>query len=121
MKKIISPFQLFIQELRKDYVFRKTLEKKKMKSILLGAMGQTCIALIGLAFMYYYAIYVIGAIIYTVINSTFEPLGLIGVPILPLMIWCWTSLCIKIFIKNKIEYFKQENLYEQYKDVTQHI
>ena len=113
MKKLIHPFQLFIEELRKDYAFRKTLENTKLKAMILGAMGQTCIALFGLTVMYSYTVYAIGVIIYTL-----DPLTFIVALSLPLMIWFWTSMCKKILIKNKIAYLKENNLYEQYKEAT---
>ena len=113
MKKLIHPFQLFIEELRKDYAFRKTLENTKLKAMILGAMGQTCIALFGLTVMYSYTVYAIGVIIYTL-----DPLTFIVAFSLPLMIWFWTSICKKILIKNKIAYLKENNLYEQYKEAT---
>src|SRR5690625_2267644 len=113
MKKLIYPFQLFIEELRKDYAFRKTLENTKLKAMILGAMGQTCIALFGLTVMYSYTVYAIGVIIYTL-----DPLTFIVALSLPLMIWFWTSMCKKILIKNKIAYLKENNLYEQYKEAT---
>jgi len=81
MKKLIHPFQLFIEELRKDYAFRKTLENTKLKAMILGAMGQTCIALFGLTVMYSYTVYAIGVIIYTL-----DPLTFIVALSLPLMI-----------------------------------
>ena len=116
IKKLIYPFQLFIQELRKDYAFRKTLDNTKLKAMILGAMGQTCIALFGLTVMYAYTVYAVGVIIYTL-----DLVGLIASLILPLMIWFWTSMCKKILIKNKIAYLKENNLYEQYKEATKSI
>ena len=113
VKRLIHPFQLFIKELRKDYAFRKTLDDTKLKAMILGAMGQTCIALFGLTILYAYTIYAVVVIIYT-----FDLVSLIASLILPLMIWFWTSMCKKILIKNKIAYLKENNLYEQYKEAT---
>lgn len=116
VKRLIHPFQLFIKELRKDYAFRKTLDDTKLKAMILGAMGQTCIALFGLTILYAYTIYAVVVIIYT-----FDLVSLIASLILPLMIWFWTSMCKKILIKNKIAYLKENNLYEQYKEATKSV
>src|SRR5699024_6823801 len=113
IKRLIYPFQLFIQELRKDYAFRKTLDDTKLKAMILGAMGQTCIALFGLTILYAYTIYAVVVIIYTL-----DLVSLIASLIFPLMIWFWTSMCKKILIKNKIAYLKEKYLYEQYKEAT---
>lgn len=116
IKKLIHPFQLFIQELKKDYAFRKTLDGTKLKAMILGAMGQTCIALFGLTILYAYTIYAVVVIIYTL-----DLVSLIASLIFPLMIWLWTSMCKKILIKNKIAYLKEKNLYEQYKEATKSV
>src|SRR5699024_1967570 len=116
IKRLIHPFQLFIQELRKDYAFRITFEDTKLKAMILGAMGQTCIALIGLTILYVYMYYAVVVIIYTL-----DLVSLIASLILPLMIWFWTSMCKKILIKNKIAYLKEINLYEQYKKATKSV
>lgn len=113
IKRLIYPFQLFIQELRKDYAFRKTLDDTKLKAMILGAMGQTCIALFGLTILYAYTIYAVVVFIYTL-----DLVSLIASLIFPLMIWFWTSMCKKILIKNKIAYLKEKYLYEQYKEAT---
>lgn len=116
IKRLIYPFQLFIQELRKDYAFRKTLDDTKLKAMILGAMGQTCIALFGLTILYAYTIYAVVVIIYTL-----DLVSLIASLIFPLMIWFWTSMCKKILIKNKIAYLKEKYLYEQYKEATKSV
>lgn len=125
LKKLIFPFKLFILEIKRDYTFRKTLDNKKTKAAMLGAMGQLCIALFGLVMLYYYVIYAIGGVIYIIANSSPIPstliITIIMIPIMFLIIWAWTSFCKKILIKNKRAYLKKEGLYEQYKESTKHI
>lgn len=116
MKKLVSPFKLFKQEIRKDNAFRKKIEDKKIKKVMLGTMGQFCIVLFGLLIMYYS---VIGYVVITIINL--EPIVLIAVAFLILVIWAWTSFAKKFFIENKIKYLKKKNLYEQYKQASKHI
>ena len=90
---------------------------------MLGAMGQLCTALFGLVMLYYYAIYVIGGVIYIIAKSSSIPstliITIIMIPIMFLIIWAWTSFCKKILIKNKRAYLEKEGLYEQYKDLIE--
>ncbi len=116
LTKLISPFIFFIQEIRRDNAFRKQVEDKKMKRLMLGAMGQLCIVLFGLLIMYYS---VIGYVIIAIIEL--EPLALIGVGFIIFTIWIWTLFAKKLLIPNKIKYLKKEKVYEEYQEAAEHI
>lgn len=116
IKKLISPFWFFIQEIRRDYAVRKNVSNKKIKRVLLGAMWQYCIVLLGLLVLYYIVIANIGI---TIVKL--KPLGLLAAAFPILIIWIWTSFSKKFIVKNKREYLKKKELYELYTQVSKDI
>jgi len=116
IKKLVSPFWFFIQEIRRDNAVRKNINNKKIKRVLFGAMWQYCIVLLGLLVLYYIAIANIGI---TIVKL--EPLGLIAAAFPILIIWIWTSFSKKFIVKNKREYLKKKELYELYTQVSKDI
>jgi|SRR5699024_5460056 len=116
LKKVISPFTLFIQEIRRDNAFRHKTESKKIKKLMLGAMGQSCIVLFGLLVLYYILLAHIGVMIVNV-----EPLRLTMIAVVVLVIWGWTSISKKFLIKNKTAYLKKEHVYEDYRKASEHL
>lgn len=108
MKKLLMyPFNVAIQELKKDNQLRKTQKYKRSNVKLFPIMAFSCMFLFIMSCMYV-------GILYLVIVSTFlDPKSFIAVPMEILVTLVFTLTYTKVFPKTKKNYLKTMGLYSE--------
>lgn len=115
LNAFIFPFKFGIQEIKKDNAFRKTVQSKVIKSIILGFIGQAFMFLFIMSVMYMALSYIV------VVTIFFDLVTFVVFPFILLMTWFFIALFKNVFPKVKKNFLKHRNVYEEYRTVTNRL